>query len=178
MRLSAGLPTKRLEDFLEVGNRLADEATFVLGVSFVTGLDSTGNLDAKNRSLGGHVRILTNLSHAAASELVRGAGIYLGTYDPLSHPFGMPISIAEALATGALVLERDAPGVAAFMGRARLTYSSVEMAEQQVRTALMFSDDQWKDVEAESCMAAERFRPDVVLPRLIEEWNSICSDNF
>lgn len=179
VRLAACLPTKRLVDFLEVGNRFGDEMRFTLAVNLVLGKETmVDELSARNKALGGRVRILSNLSRADASELTRKAGIYLGTHDPSSHPFGMPISIAEALASGSLVLEREAPGVSEFMGKARLMYSSTDLVEKLIRASMGFSDEQWKVIEEGSRVVAERFRSDVVLPRLFEEWHSICLDNF
>jgi hypothetical protein len=181
VRLSAGLPTKRLEDFVTIGNRLFAFANFTLAVNLVIGKESqvVDALTALNDSLGGYVRIRTNLSRVEASKLVRDAAIYISTYDEFSHAFGMPISIVEAQATGAFVIANaTAVGAAEYMGKARVLYESISGAEDLVRLALSFKDEDWKTIGDLACQNAERFRSDVVLPRLVEEWNGICLDNF
>jgi hypothetical protein len=184
VRVSAGLPTKRLEDFIDVGNQLAKFARFTLAMNMVVGLESTvvEKMRALNQLQGGQVKILTNLSRADVSALVRDAGIYVSTYDEKSHPFGMPISIAEAQATGAVVLVRDGdpaiPGVAEYLGPEGIRYLSPVGAAGVIRSILDWKDADWKDAADSACRNAERFRSDVVLPRLVEEWNRICLDNF
>lgn len=178
VRLAAGLPTKNLGDFLKIGNKLGDEADFTLAINLVRGKESLfDDLQKENRSLGGHVEILANLSRAQTAELVSSAGIYLSTHDASAHPFGMPISIAEAMATGAFVVARSAPGIDGYLGN-RISYDSVAAAEELVRFGLNLKDEERAIVADESCRNAERFRSDVVLPRLVEEWNRICLDNF
>ncbi len=178
VRLSAGLLTKRLEDFLIVGNELHTQADFALAINFTPGKEASvsDTLAKLNASLGGHVRILKNLSKDDAAELTRRAAVYMHTYDHTSHPFGMPISIAEAMATGALVLARsNGVGVHAYMGDAGLFYSSTEEAKKIIQVALAMSEQERDGVADVSCRVAERFRPEVVLPRLLEEWESIRS---
>jgi glycosyltransferase involved in cell wall biosynthesis len=179
VRLSAGLPTKRLEDFVHLGNRLFAYGNFTLAVNLVVGRESSvvDPLTELNSSLGGHVLIRTNLSRADASALVRAAAVYVSTSDERSHHFGMPISIAEAQATGAFVVARSAPGVDRYLGH-RISYDSVDAAEELVRLGLNLSDEERSLVADESCRNAARFRSDVVLPRLVEEWNRICLDNL
>lgn len=180
VRLSAGLTTKNLGDFIKVGNRLGGAADFTLAINLVRGKESLlDELQKYDRSLGGHVKVVANLSRAEAAKLVRSAGIYLSTYDAVSHPFGMPISIAEAMATGAIVLARRAgPEVADYLGEATLTYGSIDEAVDRIRTTIALPDDELNYRRELSVIDAARFRNDVVLPRLYQEWNSICLDHF
>ena len=60
------------------------------------------------------------------------AGIYVHTAKPpeteYGTPIGMPVSIAEAMATGAHVLVRDIPELRAYVGDAGATYRDGEEA--------------------------------------------------
>ncbi len=181
VRLSAGLPTKRLEDFLDVGNEMHEQADFTLAINLVVGKESrvAEDLSRTNAALGGHVQILHNLSRARAAELTRNAAIYMSTYDDKSHQFGMPISIAEAMATGAVVVVRDdVPGVHEYMGLAGLFYVSTAGAKDLIRVALAISEKEREVLADVSCRNAVQFRSDVVLPRLLKEWEWIVSPKF
>lgn len=109
LRLAAGLPTKGLDDFLAVANRCLD-FKFVLGVSRSGGGNEfLEQLLRLNRYVKDRVEIAVDLHPKMAADLNRRAGIYLNTHDPKGHPFGMPISIAEAMATGSYALTLDVP---------------------------------------------------------------------
>lgn len=179
VRLAAGLPTKNLVDFLKVGNRFKGEVSFTLAVTKGVGVERVADdLHNENKSLGGYVKILSNLSRGNAIGLMQAAGTYMSTYDASAHTFGMPISIAEAMATGAFVICREADGVSEYMGEAKVLYDSLDGAEELIRIATKFTDeDRWAIADV-ACRNAERFRASVVLPRLLEEWNAICLDNF
>jgi hypothetical protein len=175
VRLGACLPTKRLPDFIEVGNRMSGEADFTLGASLGVGQEEyLGELVKLNRQLGGHVRILANMPHVEAIALTKIAGIYMHTYDERSHEFGMPISVAEAMATGSVVAARSSgAGVRDYLG-AQFLYSSVDEAVRLLQSILDFSDEQWTIASDASCASASRFRSDYVLPSLIDAWKKIC----
>jgi len=173
LRLAAGRRVKGLDDFLHVGNRILD-ARFVLGVCPVRGDESyVAELRETNRALGGRVQIRsagTDLTRTEAVYLTRMAGIYLDTSDPKGHPFGMPISIAEALATGAYVLARENESVGEYMGEAAATYKSVDEAEAMVRFALLRSDAWWSAVAAVACARSLAFRDDIHLFKVLNDW--------
>lgn len=175
LRLSAGLPTKSLEQFIVVGNRIR-EARFTLGINLVIGKEAVviDRLKGINQSLGGRVEIRQNLSRAEAAELMRETWVYMGTADPASHAFGMPISIAEALATGAYVLTRNVgPEVFEYLGEAGGAYPSLEHAEGMIRTAIGLPDEQFEREGDAAVRSAARFRSDVVLERVLEDWDEI-----
>ena len=175
LRLTAGLPTKSLDHFIIAGNKVED-AKFVLGINTVIGKESevVDKMNALNRKLGGRVQIQTNISRKDAADLVRMAGIYMSTSDPTSHPFGMPVSIAEAMATGAYVLARNqGPEVLDYLGGAGSTYTSVEHAESLIRMAIDLSDQGFEEVSTAAVRSAARFRSDVVLERVMKDWEEI-----
>lgn len=175
VRVVAGLPTKSMDHFIIVGNKI-ENAKFTLAINLVIGKESevVDKLNVLNGKLGGRVQIKTNLGKKEVSELVRSAGIYMSTSDPISHPFGMPVSIAEAMATGAFVLARNqGPEVLDYLGGAGSTYTSVEHAESLIRMAIDLSDHGFEEVSTAAVRSASRFRSDVVLERVMKDWEEI-----
>ena len=59
-----------------------------------------------NESLGSPVEIKFNVGYPEMNELVAKAGIYMHTFG-FQQPFGMPVSIIESMATGAICLLPD-----------------------------------------------------------------------
>ena len=79
------------------------------------------------------------------AELLGRAGIYLHTHGT-DHGVTMPISIAEAMATGAVVLGRDLPGVREYIGRGGELYSGDTPAERAASAAAIIdATTHWTD---------------------------------
>ncbi len=170
VRLAAGRRGKGLEDFLAVSEIIGPKADFHMALCQVRG-DEKYALEMGWRSKRHGVHGLINIGRRDAVEMIRTAGIYLDTSDPTGHAFGMPISIAEALASGAIVLARDCPAAREYLGEAGAVYNDVEEAAQYIEVALSLPQ---AAVDASRMVARQRaraFRSDVVLPRLIEDWN-------
>ena len=68
-----------------------------------------------NQSLGSPVDLRVNVDAEEVSALVREAGIYLHGY-AFGSPFGMPVGICEAMATGAYVIARRCEGIDTYLG--------------------------------------------------------------
>ena len=170
VRTGAGKPTKGLESFLEVASR-CPEHQFVLVLGLLPNLDSyVEQLLAKNRQLGSPVTVKVNLSNEESAALVREAGIYLHTYGD-EEPFGMPISIAESLATGAFTLARDLPGAAEYLAGAGQLYRTVDEAVQFVLQTLTWSDRDWRGLQSRAIESANnRLADEVVYQPLLNDW--------
>lgn len=173
LRTGAGKPTKGLESFLEIASR-CPQHRFVLVLGLLPNLDDyVGRLLAENRRLGSPVEIRQNLSNEESAALMREAGIYLHTYGD-DEPFGMPVSIAEALATGAFALARDLPGAAEYLGTAGTLYRTHEEAAQAIQRTLSWTDDDWKSQQAQAvAVAQQRFASERVLRPLLNDWLSL-----
>jgi glycosyltransferase involved in cell wall biosynthesis len=170
LRLAAALPTKGLQDFFAVAERLADDFRFVLGVSRAGSADDyPERLVEMSRKMGGIVDVRIDVLPDDAWDLYRKASIYLETSDPKGHPFGMPISIAEAWSEGMLVLARDGPDARRYVGE-DFCYSTVAEASELIADTREWSGDDWDDEDSSSRRRAEPFQADRVLPTLIEDW--------
>ena len=170
VRTGAGKPTKGLESFFEIARRCPDQQ-FVLVLGRLPNLDGyVEQLLEKNRQLGSPVTVKINLTNEDSAALVREAGIYLHTYGD-EEPFGMPISIAESLATGAVTLVRDLPGAAEYLAGAGRLYRSVDEAAQFIQQTLNWSDLDWQTAQARAIESAkERLADEVVYRPLLNDW--------
>lgn len=175
LRLASGRRVKGLRDFLEIGNRIP-EVRFILGVTPIRGDESYLNeLQRENDRLGGRVEVRTGgivggLSRADVVALMSRAGIYVETNDPAGHRLGMQISIAEAMATGAYVLARNAPTLSEYVGNAATAYESVDEAVALIRKTFDWTDEDWARTSAAAVNRAVLFRSYVVLGQIVDDW--------
>lgn len=174
VRTGSGKPTKGLESFLEIASRCPDHR-FVLALGLLPNLDDyVERVLAQNRQLGSPVEIRQNLSNEEAAALMREAGIYLHTYGD-QEPFGMPVSIAEALATGAYTLVRDLPGASEYLGTAGALYRTTDDAVKLIQSTVSWSNDEWQSHQARAAESArQRFASERVLRHLLDDWLSIA----
>ena len=101
---------------------------------------------------------------------MREAGIYLHTYGD-EEPFGMPVSIAESLATGAFTLVRDLPGASEYLAGAGQLYRSVDEAARRIHETMNWSDLEWQTLQARARESANtRLADEVVLRPLLNDW--------
>jgi len=132
-------------------------------------------LKEMNASINGNrVRLMRNVPWEEAMQLTRQAGIYLGTSDPSGHPFGMPVSIAESLATGSYcLLRKDVPASAEYLGAAGALYGSPEEASAIIRNSVSWTDVLWGAFSGLAVKQATNYADHAVLPRLLEDWKAI-----
>jgi hypothetical protein len=175
LRLAAGKKGKGLEELFRIA-RLCPEMEFVLGVADVIGFETYFHtLGTHNLGLPRPVKLLRDVPLEKAAALTAQAEIYIDTSDPTAHEFGMPISIAEALATGSVVLIRDSMPAREYAGDAAFYYQSAEEAAQIVKMIAAWSPEIRLRQRERAIMQAQFYRADVVLPRLIHDWEEIAA---
>jgi glycosyltransferase involved in cell wall biosynthesis len=172
-RTAAGKRVKDLALFVRVASRLPDYR-FVLVVARMNPKNPcVPELLALNQELGNPVDIRVNVEPERVPEIVSPAGIYLHTYDRV-NPFGMPVSIAEAMATGSFVLAPDREGAAEYIGDAGQIYRSEDEAVEQILATQAWSEQDWAAARARSVeRAAHNFADHAVLPALLADWCEI-----
>lgn len=174
LRLAAGLPTKALDDVIAVSNR-CPEFRFILGVSRAGGGEQyLEQITRLNGYVKDRVQILVDLHPQIAADVNRRAGIYLYTLDPKGHAFGMPIAIAEALATGSYVLSLDVPAARSYIGEAGAFYKNPEEAAKLIQATKTWKDADWERMSATALQRATCFRADVVLSYLVQDWRTLA----
>jgi glycosyltransferase involved in cell wall biosynthesis len=175
VRTTAALPTKDLEVFARTAARCPDHRfVLVLGTSY----RSEQELDELREQVPhlGPVEVRVDVPHDEMTELLGAAGIYLHTHGD-SHPMGMPVSIAEAMATGAYVLGRDLHGMAAYgrgaidLYRGASADDRADHAAALINAALAWDDERWAAAARASLdVAWVHHAGDLVAARMLEVW--------
>lgn len=174
LRLSAGLPTKGLADFFAAAKELR-HFRFVLGVARAGGAEHFIDV-LRGMNKEGLVEILDlrfDLPWEEAARLTHQAGIYMDTSDPAGHLFGMPISIAEAMATGSYVIARSSPAAREYLDLAGTTYDHVSDATNAIRTTESWVERDWEAVARRAQGRAQLYADTAVLPKVMEFWKGL-----
>lgn len=171
LRLGAGLSTKNLGDFFAI-SRKCPGFRFILGLASCDDEGRVANALLQSNPSSG-VSLFKDVSWDAAEKLTRRAGIFLHTYDAESHPFGMPISIAESLATGSIVLVRDTMAAREYAGDAAFYYATLEEAIETINTTLAWPQELHDRQRARAVLQGSLYADKVVLPRVIQDWEDI-----
>jgi len=166
LRTTAAKPNKGLGDFIRAAE-LCPNHRFTLVANVV----EPGWMPTLRAMAGSRVQLREDLPNEEAARLTGLAGIYLDTSDPGGHPFGMPISVAEAMGTGSLVLIRESPAAVAYVGQGGMTYRSAEDAARIIRETLAWDEPRWDEVRARATARAAFFAAGAVLPRMLEDWH-------
>jgi hypothetical protein len=135
-------------------------------------LDWMEELILFNRSLGNPVEIHKDLQYPEMSRIQREAWIYIYTFTGKAHPYGCPSSMLEALATGSYVMSKDDPNAGKYVGSKGALYGDPSHAARLVCETLSWSDGRLAEVQEASIAHAQNFRPDRLLPRILEDWRS------
>jgi glycosyltransferase involved in cell wall biosynthesis len=173
LRLGAGRPGKGYDDFFAASKAC-------LGFKFIVALATCDDdprflerLTAKHPN--SRVSSFRDISWYAAEQLTAKAAIYLDTSEPAVQPFGMPISIAEALACGAIVLIRDSMAAREYAGDAAFYYQTPAEAADIISTTVAWNSDAKKRLFDRAVMQGAFYADSAVLPRLLHDWESIAA---
>jgi glycosyltransferase involved in cell wall biosynthesis len=172
-RAAAGLPGKGIEEFIAIA-AACPEIPFVLAMTRATGVpDYPERLAA--RGVPANVTLHINLQHPEVANLMRDAAVYLRGHEPQGHPYGMPVSIAEAMACGAYLLGRHDPEAVRYIGEAGSCYHSVEDAIERLRDVWTWPEARWRAARARSLARAAAFRDDRVLGAVLSGWREVAA---
>ncbi len=169
---TAGLPKKSLETFIQTA-ALCPNHRFILAVATCTGHGETVQhcIDL-NRRLGSPAEIRVDVPHTDIIPLMQSAGSYLCTQN--SQKRGMPIAVAEALASGCYILIPQLPWLEAMIADHGVTYDGPSEAAKAILETSDWPSHKWKSL---SINAAEygfgRFSDQMVLPKVIQTWSAI-----
>jgi len=170
LRVGAALPTKDFDTFFHAAVH-CPEHRFVLMVVLCQGEEAyVEALQRKNEALGHPVELHVNVPTEDVAALMSRAGIYLHTHG-LVTPYGMPVSIAEAMATGAHVIGRRCPGAEAYLGDAGALYRDQDEAVRLLQETASWSDERWRMAHLRGVERAfEHYVDSRVWPALLEDW--------
>ncbi len=172
LRVAAGIPRKGIEEFIEIA-RACPGIKFVLAMTRALAPDDAYP-ERIIASAPTNVEVRLNLQREELRSLMQESSIYLRG-NGSRHAFGMPVSIAEALGCGLLVVAPDVPVARSYIGDAGRFYNSVPEAVDIVKEALAWPDAAWQSARSASLARAELYRTDRVLPTILDQWRALVS---
>ena len=175
VRTAAALPAKELELFLRLAREVPTHR-FVLVAAACSGMEAyPRRIREMAAELGSPAELLFDLPHEEAAALVARAGIYLHTAlppeEPFGNPIGMPVSVAEAMATGAYVVVRDLAPLREYVGAAGAVYRDREEAARILQATLAWGDAEWHEVFRRSVDRAFSLHADeITVEPILQDW--------
>lgn len=175
VRTAACKQPKDLATFIRIASRLPEYRAVLILCSLGPN-DHYRELEQINRDLGSPVEMVHDITYEEVAAYLSEAGIYVHTYDP-TVSFGMPVSIAEAMAAGCTVVARNVEGADEYIGEAGRLYASEDEAVALIRACEGWSDAEWAKADEISRERAFRLFDDrkVLLP-LLETWKQIAGE--
>ncbi len=181
LRTSAALPSKDLRLFLEAAKRLPQHRFVLIACTAYKREDHAEELKALKAELDSPAELHFDMPREQLAGFMREAGIFLhtalGPDMPGYTPIGMPVSIAEAMATGAYVIARDLPELRDYVGPAGDMYTGLEQACALIQATLAWSDRTWRAAEVRSIdRAFLQHADEIVLRPLYECWVQLLQE--
>lgn len=175
IRTGACIPSKDIAFFFRLAKLLPDYRFVFAGVTCNEFESYVGTLRELRESLDSPVELMFDVPRDAVAELVAQAGIYVHTIHPpdveFGAPIGMPISIAEAMATGAHILVRDLPELVDYVGDAGVGYRDLDQAAEIIAATADWTEAQWHRAWTRSVDRAFMNHADeIVLRPIFEDW--------
>lgn len=181
LRAGAVLPSKDLEFFIRLAKRLPDHHFVFAGVTCVNAIDYMEKLRKMWVDMGSRGEFLMDVPREDIIPMVERAGIYLHTAHSVQNggtPIGMPISIAESMATGAHIIVRDHPSLVDYVGDAGQAYRDLDHAAEIITKTTAWTDAEWQAAWMRSVdRAYMNFADETVLRPLLETWYDAASGN-
>jgi len=175
VRTATALASKDLGFFLEAAKQFPQHRFVLIACTAFMKEDYVGELATLKAQLDSPAELYFDLPREQTAQFVRDAGIYLhtaaGPASAYHTPIGMPVSIAEAMATGAYLIARNVPALCAYLGQAGDTYDTLEQACALIRATEQWDETRWREAERRSIDQAYLEHADeIVLRPLYEKW--------
>jgi GT2 family glycosyltransferase/glycosyltransferase involved in cell wall biosynthesis len=170
VRASLAAPAKGLATFIRLAARFRSHRFVLFACKSIGYPDHLDELRELSRSLGDPVDLRVDRPYAEVEAVVGDAAVYLHS-PTLEDPYGMPISIAEAMATGCWVIARRCPEAEAYVGDAGAFYETEDEAAGLIAQSASWPEEEWRNVRRRSVERAfGQFAADVVLRPLLDDW--------
>jgi glycosyltransferase involved in cell wall biosynthesis len=181
VRAGSALKSKDIGFAFALAKRLPEFRFIYAGITCKNVEPYVEELRALKTQMDSPVELRFDVARADIAELIGRAGFYLHTAtapgDPGASPLGMPVSIAESMATGAYVLARNAPEFRDYIGDAGAFYDDIDEAERLIRATLDWSDEDWRRAERRAVERAfEGFADTMVYRTIFEDWRQIVDE--
>lgn len=181
LRAGAALPSKDHAFFFELANRLPDYRFVLAAITCSLEENFAAAYRDLHQQMKSRCELMFDIQHEDLAPLIAQAGIYLHTVKPpgTEHgtPIGMPISIAEAMATGAYILVRDLPELRDYVGDAGTTYRDAEDAAEIIAATAEWPEQKWKAAWTASVDRAFSVHADeIALRPMFDDWCSAVQE--
>jgi glycosyltransferase involved in cell wall biosynthesis len=181
LRTAPGLPSKDIPLFFALAKELP-EHRFVLTVVTCQNRESyIEEIKQEWRRSGTPAELMIDLPRSEVTALVEKAGIYVHTArapgEQDATPPGNPISIVEAMATGAYVLVRNIRSHVEYVGEAGTSYRDLREAAAKISATTAWTERQWHEAWLRSVDRAFVFHADeLALRPILDDWMKIVSE--
>ena len=173
VRAGVALPTKGYDDFFEVARRCPDHRFVLCLVPAHTREDHLEEVLAARERSGAPVEIRVSVPRDEMAQLLRGAGTYLHTRGE-GTPVGMPISIAEAMASGCRLLVRDDDASRGYLAEGGDTYTDVAGAATAIRASAEWDDERWREQRRRAVHRAYSLFTHIdVAEKMLDDWRAL-----
>lgn len=172
VRTAACKRPKDLATFIRIARKLPDYRSVLIVCSLGPSAHFR-EIEQLNKDLGSPVELIHDISYQEVAAYLSEAGIYVHTYDP-DVSFGMPVSIAEAMAAGCTIVARDVFGAADYVGDAGRLYRDEDEAVALIRATEGWSDEEWEKADRTSRdRAFKHFDDREILVPLLDTWKEL-----
>jgi len=175
LRCGAALRSKDVEIMFDLADMLPEFIVVYAGVTcngFEDYVDELKKIAAEKKT---RLQVLFDVDHDRMSRMMEDAAIYLHTAhlpgQKYHTPLGMPISVAEAMATGSYIVIRDCSEFSCYVGDAGGFYNNVEQAASLISATKEWTDDDWNLRWAKSVDRATRYHSaEKVFKPVLDQW--------
>jgi glycosyltransferase involved in cell wall biosynthesis len=179
LRTAAALPSKQLDLFLDCAAALPEHRFILVAGTCLDMEHVPDELRAMNAARGNPAELRFDVPRPEVARLMAQAGLYLHTAlppeAPGSTPYGAPVSIVEAMATGAVPLVRDQPAFRALVGDAGRTYATAAEAIALIRATADWSDTAWRRAGVAAVEQAwPRHCDELAVAPIYDDWCAIA----
>jgi glycosyltransferase involved in cell wall biosynthesis len=175
LRTMAGLPQNDPIFLIDLACRLPNHRV-VLAIARAVDFDGMPDeMRAYAAAIGSPIEFANDLPRRAVAELIARAGIFVHTHPTrnaaLNKRVGGPVSVAEAMATGAYLVVRDLRGLVDYVGDAGAAYADLDHAAALIRETESWTDAEWQAAQRRSIERAfTRHADETALAPIFEDW--------
>lgn len=170
IRTAAAIPTKDLPIFIDTAKQFPKHKFILILVTAAKLEYFIEQIQDYNNKAGNPVELHINMQRSDLAEVMRLAGIYFHTHG-IQAPFGMPISIAESMATGCYPIVRNLPGAQQYIRHCGSIYNDPSEASKAIQATEEWSNAQWKKAQVAAIdFAYAHYVDHVALEPLLQDW--------
>ncbi len=181
VRIGSALKSKDIGFFFDLAKRLPEFRFVYCGVTCKLVEAYAEEVRTLREQTNAPVEVRFDVPREEIAALMGRTGIHLHTAcppgAPHATPLGMPVSIAEGMATGAYTLARNTPEFRDYLDGAGAVYNDLDEAERLIRATLDWSDKDWRAAQRRSVERAfAQFADSMVYRTIFEDWTRIADE--